>query len=327
MIEIGSNCNYLKRMCNMNFLKPRKESPELKLFRSLHNRMVLPEKKKQLYESLEKGYSGELKFDRWLRLIELSCEAIVISDLLIEINNTLVQIDSLMISPSLLYLFEVKNLEGDYYVENGKWYSVSSGKEIKDPLLQVARAESLVRRLFQDFGFQTSMEPFIIFINPHFTLYQAPQNKSFIFPTQLDRFNEKLTRLSGNAKPQQKHSILAEQLLSMHQTKSPYTRLPPYSYEGLRKGITCKKCYSFMHVECEHMVACVVCGEPESIDSAVIRSANELILLFPDKQISTNLVFEWCEVVKSKKTIRRVLKKYFQLIIKGKRSYFVSKNS
>ena len=31
----------------------------------------------------------------------------------------------------------------------------------------------------------------------------------------------------------------------MHQAESPYTRLPPYNYDQLQKGITCLTCRSF----------------------------------------------------------------------------------
>ncbi|WP_342432073.1 hypothetical protein [Neobacillus sp. FSL H8-0543] len=45
-------------------------------------------------------------------------------------------------------------------------------------------------------------------------------------------------------------------------------------------------------------------------------------LLFLDKKITTNIVYEWCQVVESEKMIRRILKKNFKAIGPGKYCYY-----
>ena len=45
-------------------------------------------------------------------------------------------------------IFEVKNFEGDYYIEKDQWYSASSKIEIVNPLSQLERSRSLL----QDFS-------------------------------------------------------------------------------------------------------------------------------------------------------------------------------
>jgi hypothetical protein len=64
------------------------------------------------------------------------------NDLLLEHGNTKFQIDSLFIS-KIIHLFEVNYFEGD------RWYT-NKGIEIKNPLQQMERAESLLRRLVRD---------------------------------------------------------------------------------------------------------------------------------------------------------------------------------
>jgi hypothetical protein len=77
-----------------------------------------------------------------------------------------------------------------------------------------------LRQLLLNLGFNPQIDASVVFINPNFTLYQAPLNKPFIFPTQLDQYWDKL-----NTKPSKlnrKHKKLADQLISLHITESPY---------------------------------------------------------------------------------------------------------
>lgn len=226
-------------------IKPRFESVELMLFRSLHLRMKLSEKDVNYYFYLEKGFEGELQFDKFCEIF--SNEYLILNDLLFEVNSTTFQIDSLLISQNAIFLFEVKNYDGDYYIEGDEWYSIFQ-KEIKNPVRQLKRSESLFRRLLQDLGISYSIESYVVFVNPGFLLYQAPMNLPIIFPNQINRFLDKL-----NTKPRNltnKHTKLAEKLVSMHVSESPYTKVPDYSYEQFEKGITCGECRSFSTSKC-----------------------------------------------------------------------------
>jgi hypothetical protein len=300
-------------------IKQRFEPAELKLLRCLNIRMNLSVKKTNYYWNLEKGFKGEQKFDVWLE--NLSNDGLILNDLLLESNNTVFQIDTLLISQNTLYLFEVKNYEGDFYVDADRWYTISK-TEIQNPLLQLKRSESLFRRLLQDLGFNSSIETYLLFVNPDFYLYQAPLNLPIIFPTQLNRFMNKIN-LSAS-KLQDRHSKFAEQLVSIHIKESPYTRLPDYNYDKLEKGITCACCYSFIPVFKEDTLVCKVCACKEDVASAVLRSVEEFKILFPDRKITTNTIHEWCKVINSKKTIRRILSKNFKLMGQGKSSNYVN---
>lgn len=110
------------------------------------------------------------------------------------------------------------------------------------------------------------------------------------------------------------HKKLAEKLVSLHQTESPFTQVPTYEYSQLKKGNTCKKCSSFsMSVRGKKMVY-GDCGYEEFVETAVMRNMEELKLLFPELKITTNVVYDWSNAVVSKKTISRVLRKNFNII-------------
>ncbi|WP_241768539.1 nuclease-related domain-containing protein [Mesobacillus subterraneus] len=164
-------------------MKTRVESLELQILRMLNSRMSLTPKEHSNYLYLEKGYEGEVIFDHWMEEVENGF--LVLNDLLLEHRNTKFQIDSLFLS-KIIHMFEVKNFEGDYFIEGDRWYT-HNGVEISNPLILMERAESLLRRMVRDLGYNIKIESTLVFVNPHFALYQAPRNLPIIFPNQIPR--------------------------------------------------------------------------------------------------------------------------------------------
>ena len=299
-------------------LKTRSESTELKILKSLNCRTILKAKEEAHYSNLLKGYIGELEFDKWAASLE--GKTIILNDLLFEHNNTIFQIDSLFICADTIYLFEVKYYEGDFYIEEDRWYT-SSGKEVKNPLHQMQRAEILLKQLLQEYAYNLSIESHLMFMHPEFLLFNAPLKTPITFPAQLNRFknllNKQLTKVNNS------DVKVAEKLLSLHSTKVPDLRLPDYKYERLKKGIVCPMC-SELYVELTNATFfCCKCGGKELCHDAVLRSTEEFKLLFPEHKVTTAQIYDWCKVVRNKKSVRRILLKNFNPMGGRKTCYFV----
>jgi hypothetical protein len=300
--------------------KERSESTELLLLRYLNLRMSLPGNDLNHYLYLEKGFLGEKKFDKMLEI--LSNEWLILNDLLLEFNNTYFQIDTLLISQDTFYIIDIKNSEGDHYIDGDLWYKTPEN-EIKNPLEQLKRCESLFRRYLQKLGFTPKIESYLVFVNPDFYLYQASINLPTIFPCQINRFLEKLNKKP--VKQLDRHLKLAEHLVASHIKESPFTKVPEYRFEYLKKLVVCKVCHSTDCVINEKSFNCTKCGFKEPIGVTALRHVEEYRLLFPDRKITTNGIFEWCGGRISKKVIRRILKKYFILMGNARSSHFVDK--
>jgi hypothetical protein len=302
----------------METVKVRSVPYELGVIRSLNIRTDLSKEEKKHYLNLEKGYQGEIMFDQLTA--ELQNDILVINDLCLEYNNTIFQIDTLIITQKTIYLFEVKNYKDDYIYELENFKTVLSQKEILNPLGQLNRCRNLLLELLQSLHIQLRLEAYLVFINPEFTLYQAPLNEQIIFPTQLNRLmntlNEKPSKLTDW------HRKIAVQLISKHQLKNPNTKIPQYEYGQLKKGLLCAHCYSFMTYDGDRKLFCKKCDYEEHIDSAILRSAEELKFLFPDKKITTNLVYEWCGGIGPLKKYRRILKDHYKVVGSNKWTYF-----
>lgn len=305
------------------FIKHRQESKELKILRCLQARMELLAKDKQHYMNLEKGYEGERKFDELL--VGLPNDWLILNDLLFERNSTEFQIDSLLFSANTFNMFEVKNFSGDYFVESEKWFS-TSGIEITSPLSQMKRCETLLSNLLKELGLFYPIKSYLVFINPEFTLYQAPYDNSIIFPSQLDRFMKNLLTTSSSVTDKQMKTV--EKLAAKHLQDSSFSRLPKYEYEHLKKGITCVECNSFLIRFNERKLACTSCSCREKVETAVLRSVKEYQLLFPERKITTSSIHDWCEVIESKRAIWRILRKNFKLEGHTQRSnYIIEENT
>ncbi|WP_102272546.1 nuclease-related domain-containing protein [Cytobacillus massiliigabonensis] len=299
-------------------IKNRNESMELVMLKLLHARMKLTGSEQQHHLNLKKGLEGEMKFDSLIS--NLNSKFLILNDLLIESNKTTFQIDSLLITQDAIIPFEVKNYEGNYYYQDKNFYICSTGKEITNPLHQLNRIETLLRQFLQKHGFNFSIKGYLAFVNPEFFLYNAPQDEKMIFPPQLNYFIKNL-----NMKPSNLNSLhrkLADLLIQAHISESPYTRLPTYHYDQMRKGITCAACQSFLLSVGERIALCDQCGHKENIQEAIIRSVEEFKLLFPDKKVTTNEVYDWCQLVQSKKMIGRILRQNYQATGYGQWTYY-----
>lgn len=307
--------------------KHRTESKELQLYRFANTRTTLSQSEMQYYWALEKGYEGEVQFD--LLLQNLQGEFIILNDLLFEINNTYFQIDSLLLAPEKIHLFDVKNFENDYIIDtDNNWYAIlkkDRKKESKNPIHQLNRCELLLKQQLQNLGSKSPITSKLVFVNPNFYLYQASPNYPIIFPTQLDRFVNQLNSQLTTAKLKERDFKLAQQLLQHHKEDSPFKNKPDYTFEGLKKGIYCKSCRSFDVYTNPKTIVCNKCGFREKIEAAVLRNVEEFTLLFPEVNVTTTAISEWCGIVKSDNTIRKVLSANYQTIGKQRGTYYINK--
>jgi hypothetical protein len=291
--------------------KPRQVPKELLMSRSLNARNVLLES--ELWR-LEKGFAGEIKFDSMTDgMLQNKCN--IINGLWLKSGDSIFQIDKVMTFQKKIYLIDVKNYEGDYqYDPDGRLRKAD--KILKNPLNQLQRADDLFGQLLQQYGLHFTIESYLVYINPEFTLY-APKNESIILPTQVNRFLKKLN--TEYSKLNDGHEKLADLLMSLDLVDSPFATYPPYDFASLKKGNSCGMCHKLSTFVNGNKLVCRNCGTEELVDAAIVRNVRELMMLFPEIRITTNVVYEWCGGVVLKRTIRRVLIQNFKCV--GERNY------
>ncbi|WP_071847835.1 nuclease-related domain-containing protein [Alkalibacterium sp. 20] len=298
-------------------LKERTKSINHLLLESLNYRMDLSFNEKILYENQIKGLKGEQLFDDCMNDCQLP--GLIINDLLISIRDTYYQIDSLLIKADHIYLYEVKNYSGNYHHRDGSLFS-ESGHALQDPLAQANRKRAYLFNLLLNFGYQTEITSYVVYINPDFYIYSLPSTRFIIFAGQLPKHFNDLVKQLPNATDL--IAALGDKLVKLHDYNFRPTNLPEYNFDQLQKGILCPECFSFRHTASRQFLLCSDCGHQEKIAEAIHRSIEEFRLLFPAVLLTKDFIYEWCGGDCSKSRIQVVLKSNYRTHFAGRGTYY-----
>lgn len=285
-------------------LKKRDKPKALSVMESLSIRSKLSATDKQYYQHQVKGYEGEVAFDSLIDSKLTQC--IILNDLVLKINGTIFQIDSLVVTSQKIYVYEVKNYEGEYQYKKNQFRICHSNSEILDPAVQVQRATVLLKQIMKQMRCDMECEPYVVFINTKCMVYMPEPTKHILFRSLLDQHvksvNEQCRKLN------ERHYDFAKALYGKHIVSRPFTDFPDYSYESLKKGIYCQKCQKFIDKLSGRMCICPSCGHRESAYDNARRHVKEYRLLFPERKTATRELYNWCNGAHSTYRFRTILK-------------------
>lgn len=305
-------------------LQVKQSSPSVKLtiLNSLKQRLSLSAKSKFNIARLIKGVKGEQKFTNLIKSY-LPKQAIILNNLLLKYDNSIFEIDCLLLTQNDIFIFEIKNYEGDFLIQDNKWYSVKTKSEIQNPLFQTERTNYLFQKLLNHLQFSFKPNNYLIFVNDEFSLYQNSVDHQIILPTQIPRLLRFLQTNSFHYLP--KHHQLAKTLTEKQKSALSHLKrsLPEYHFSKLKKGILCTNCLSFLRKLNYRFLKCPKCESKVITDIGILNNVYEYTLLFPNKKITTHSIYKWCQIINSKKTIRRVLTKNLQQIYQGRYTYYI----
>lgn len=154
----------------MAIIKPLNPSHQLQLLRALSVRKEFSLDEKQYFHLLLKGYEGEKRWREYLN--GFPSEIPILFDLTLKSNHTIFQVDALMVHQHHITFFEIKNFSGNFTIKDGHWYH--SNKEIKNPLIQIERNQTLIRQFVDQHHLQLTFDYLLVFVNPEFML--SPTN-------------------------------------------------------------------------------------------------------------------------------------------------------
>lgn len=290
--------------------KEREKSYNLLMMESLHNRLELTLKQQYYYSNLLRGYKGECRFDKLT--VTLNGNFLVLNDLPLKVEGRYFQIDTLIIGAKIVTIYELKNYSGEYIFKGDDLFVAASNKNVLTPFNQLSRLITSLRQVLAELGFHLPVNGFVAFMDPKMCLYQAPYRPELLLPGKLDKH---LAELASNGAPlNSQHQAMAIKLCERIVLEPPYKDLPEYTYEMLKKGVTCAECGSFiveLPSEKSRYCTCEKCGHTESLTKTLCRLVEEYRRLFPGRKITSANIYNWCGGVFTKRRIRAVLQKYF----------------
>ncbi|WP_342488592.1 nuclease-related domain-containing protein [Cytobacillus sp. FSL W7-1323] len=301
----------------MAIIKPLNPSHQLQLLRALSVRKEFSLDEKQYFHLLLKGYEGEKRWREYLN--GFPSEIPILFDLTLKSNHTIFQVDALMVHQHHITFFEIKNFSGNFTIKDGHWYH--SNKEIKNPLIQIERNQTLIRQFVDQHHLQLTFDYLLVFVNPEFMLYDSKPRKKLILPPQIPNLIRNLSQMRHT--PTIHHTKIIQTLLT-HQTESPLFFTPKYTYQELAKGLFCKKCRNKMERKANRVI-CPTCKSQCSLENALLDLIHDFSILFPALKVTNQVIFNWCNGIISKSTIRRVLLNNYSLKGSGRGIYYERK--
>lgn len=297
----------------------RKKNEEYEILVRLKTRMILDYEMQHYLENLEKGWQGEIYFDQQLE--NLTCQHILLKDVRLKMDQHYFQIDSLLITGKQVIVFEIKNWGGTFdYIDN-QIVSRKFNKPYKNPLEQLSRCTNNLQYLIKKWGFDFEVLGRVVFVNPSFYLYQVPPGLPFLFRPELEEWIRGLNQFRGLVDNSQQS--LADWIVNHYQSvQLDRTLLPEYNWTGIQKGSPCKICYSFSTRIVGYHLFCAGCGYKEKNKDAIKRLADDFSYLFPDFNLTTDKLYQFCGECFSKKQIQRHLVVLFEQVGSKKGAYY-----
>ena len=190
--------------------KERQKPRMLCIYEALAKRMKLGPGDQYYLLHMDGGFGGECGLDVHTDALDSRC--LVLNDLQLRHNRISIQIDTLVICPDKLLVYEAKNYKGDH-----QWRPVTlrkpSGATMENPSVQLNRTMARLAVLLAELKIDMPIEGFVAFINPEFNLLSAQKIEEYLLPGQIPRHFQNF-RVKGEIGPEQQR--LADALIRMH---------------------------------------------------------------------------------------------------------------
>lgn len=146
------------------------------------------------YNQAKAGYIGELYVDRVLNEIAFPQGTEILKDITLEINPDFqIQIDTLILSPSIAFLLEIKNFTGTVH------FDVNSGKTTKTSpygeaekydcvIHQLDRAATGLTEWLKQRDINIPIEPILVMANNKMEIHKFPDEVTLKYAKQLPRY-------------------------------------------------------------------------------------------------------------------------------------------
>jgi len=291
----------------------------LLLYETLQARKQLTPLEKQRYEQVRKGFSGEKKLRNYINCSNLN-NIIPIYDCLFSVDESEFQIDCLLLTSDAIYLLEVKNYTGDYYMEDDLIHYLKTKTQISNPMMQIDRSEFLFKKLLREMDIEVALRSYIIFINENFMLYGANALHPMIFSSQISRF---LNKINNNTRPlSEEINQVAIKLSARRLQQSTRARLPTYALSQMKKGVFCDHCLAPMYRYNKATAICKSCQQVFPLEDIALLAIAQYKLLFLHEKLTVNAIENWCGSFFSKGFIRKIFTKNFAVTAKRKATHY-----
>ena len=313
--------------------KSRGKPNDLLGLTALKNRLHLNHKKmKAINDQLnrtEAGYVGETHFDKHLREFIPKYPHAILHDVYLNQSGVYFQMDSILITPATIIIFEVKNIAGKLiFMGNPDRFvrvlDTGERKPMKSPIAQLDRKEHFLKEWLSKRGIQAPIQGVVVLAFENEVELLSTPKKHITFAYQIPNYLYSLPLQEGKLGSTRIKEIAME-MKRYHSDYNPFPMIKNWdvSPEDFNRGVQCQSCKFFGMQWKNQKWKCPKC-KSHSIDSH-FSTVKDWFYLFDNKM--TNREFRNFALIKDQQVAKRLLKRSgLQLHGKLRTSYYVLKS-
>nr|WP_301241860.1 nuclease-related domain-containing protein [Sporosarcina highlanderae] len=205
---------------------------------------------KSIEEDLRKrraGYGGEMNFDKHINEFRPSYPYGFLHDVCLMHNGIYFQMDSILIMPDCIVIFEIKNLGGILTVKANPTQIIQDNnavrKVIQSPIIELERKKIFMDRWLKERGFIIPIKGMIglAYTNELFIEGETGTEISFTHELPIKLYNRSIEK---ELLSKQKISKIANEIKNAHHEYNPFplTKTMKIVAEEIMPGVICPSC-------------------------------------------------------------------------------------
>lgn len=193
------------------------------------------------------GFAGEMNFDKHINEFRPSYPFAVLHDVCLQQNGIFFQMDSVMILPDRIIIFEIKNLAGTLKVKANPTQFIQENnnerKIISNPVTELARKKIFLDRWLKDRGISTRIEEIVglAFTNE---LYIEQDLNTLVAFTQEIPIKLYELIIGNMTHTNEDIKKIANEMIRSHQEYNPFPMASSIGIpvQDIKVGVICKSC-------------------------------------------------------------------------------------
>lgn len=284
-------------------IEERKIGKELLYYRALSRRMHLNKEAQKRLEIHERGYEGEVTYDKVYDGV--LNHLYVFRGVYLRVEDSTLQCDSLIISDNGFIVHEIKNYSGNYKYEGEKWF-VRNFEISEDPLIQLKRTMTKLIKLKYANNLNFTIEGKIVFPNIDFSLSSAHDN-IWDFTVMRNQLKRHLSSLKNY--PVTHHAVELVEAIQSHIVEDTFFDKVA-DFDQLKKGVYCRSCGNFDVAKSNIHFKCNECNHKDTIHTVILQGIADLNNLFREQSITRKKIWLLLDGQVCRTTISRIVGKY-----------------
>ncbi|WP_158232651.1 nuclease-related domain-containing protein [Sporosarcina sp. P26b] len=212
------------------------------------------------------GFGGEREFDYQLRDFIPPYPHAILHDVFLKHEHAYFQIDSILITPSAIVLFEIKNMAGKLHIKQNptQFIRESVGGErtvLRSPIEEMERKKHYLTSWLQARNLEIPLIDYIVFAYQNELTIENTSSHRLVFsyeiPNRLRNMEMKEELLTAD-----QIKRLANELMKAHRQYDPFPLIEKYglSIKDLATGVACTNCQQLTMLWRTRSWQCRACG-------------------------------------------------------------------